>query len=146
MIVSAPPPPVRPALSPAARALRMQRVFARLQEGASYQDIAAEKDLSRERLRQTDCAQRPRAGKRAPPDHKRMQFARLEPALSLVARGVADGDVKAIPLLLSSGSARPFCDPADLRQLATTLLRLGACGKAPPAPWRRAADGRRRRR
>ncbi len=29
-----------------------------------------------------------------------MQFARLEPALRLAARGVAEGDVKAIPLLL----------------------------------------------
>ena len=42
----------RPTLSPAARALRLQRIFARLQEGASYKDIAAEEGLSRERLRQ----------------------------------------------------------------------------------------------
>ena len=46
------PRSTRPALSPAARALRLQRIFARLQEGASYQDIAAEEGVSRERLRQ----------------------------------------------------------------------------------------------
>jgi hypothetical protein len=38
-------------LSPAARALRLQRIFARLQDGAGYADIAAEKGFSRERLR-----------------------------------------------------------------------------------------------
>ncbi|HKN30786.1 MAG TPA: hypothetical protein VJY34_24105 [Roseiarcus sp.] len=52
MTASAPLPTVRPALSRAARALRLQRVFARLHEGASYKDIAAEEGLSRERLRQ----------------------------------------------------------------------------------------------
>ena len=45
-------PSVRPTLSPATRALSLQRIFARLQEGASYKDIAAEERLSRERLRQ----------------------------------------------------------------------------------------------
>jgi hypothetical protein len=34
------------------------------------------------------------------PDHKRMQIARLTPALRLAADGVAQGDAKSIPLLL----------------------------------------------
>ena len=46
------PRPSRSALSPAARALRLQRIFARLQDGAGYADIAAEEGFSRERLRQ----------------------------------------------------------------------------------------------
>ena len=92
------PRTARPTLSPAARALRLQRIFARLQEGASYKDIAAEEGLSRERLRQIIRAATARGG--SGPDHKAMQFARLEPALRLAARGVAEGDVKAIPLLL----------------------------------------------
>lgn len=71
----------RPALSPAARALRLQRIFARLQEGAS---IAAEEGVSRERLRQIVRAATARG--KAAPDHKKMQFARLEPALRLAAR------------------------------------------------------------
>ena len=100
----------RAPLSPAARALRLQRIFARLQEGASYKDIAAEESLSRERLRQIVRAATGR--RKEPPDHKRMQFARLEPALRLAARGVADGDVKAIPLLLKLVDRLDrYCDP-----------------------------------
>lgn len=69
------PRTTRPALSPAARALRLQRIFARLQEGASYKGIAAHEGLSRERLRQIVGAATARRGH--PPDHKKMQFARL---------------------------------------------------------------------
>ena len=106
---------VRTALSPAARALRLQRIFARLQEGASYQEIAAEEGLSRERLRQIVRAATAR--RKEPPDHKRMQFARLEPALRLAARGVADGDVKAIPLLLKLVDRLDrYCDPGTFNQ------------------------------
>jgi hypothetical protein len=105
-------PTARPALSPAARALRLQRIFARVQEGASYKDIAAEEGLSRERLRQIVRAATARG--KEPPDHKRMQFARLEPALRLAARGVADGDVKAVPLLLKLVDRLDrYCDPGD---------------------------------
>ena len=136
MIVSAPPPPVRPALSPAARALRMQRVFARLQEGASYQDIAAEEGLSRERLRQIVRAATARG--KEPPDHKRMQFARLEPALRLVARGVADGDVKAIPLLLKLVDRLDrYCDPGAFNEFPHRSTHL----VKPPARRRRRRGG-----
>src|SRR5271163_2507240 len=94
------PRPSRSALSPAARALRLQRIFARLQDGASYADIAAEESFSRERLRQIiRAATAPGRGWNGP-DHKRMQIARLTPALRLAADGVAQGDAKSIPLLL----------------------------------------------
>ena len=43
------PCPSRSALSPAARALRLQRISARLQDGASYADIAAEEGFSQGR-------------------------------------------------------------------------------------------------
>src|SRR5260370_41252118 len=68
---------VRPTLSPAARALRLQRIFARLQEGASYKDIAAEEGLSRERLRQIIRAATARG--RTAPAHSTMQSAHLAP-------------------------------------------------------------------
>jgi hypothetical protein len=88
------------ALSPAARSLRLQRIFARLQDGAGYADIAAEEGFSRERLRQIiRAATAPGRGYDGP-DHKRMQVARLTPALRLAADGVAQGDAKSIPLLL----------------------------------------------
>jgi hypothetical protein len=94
------PRPSRSALSPAARSLRLQRIFARLQDGAGYAEIAAEEGFSRERLRQIiRAATAPGRGYDGP-DHKRMQVARLTPALRLAADGVARGDVKSIPLLL----------------------------------------------
>ena len=50
-------------------------------------------------------------GKNAP-DHKKMQFAQLEPALRLAARGVAEGDTKAIPLLLKLVDRLDrYCEP-----------------------------------
>ena len=105
----------RPLLSPAARALRIQRIFARLQEGASYRDIAAEEGVSRERLRQIVRAATARG--KSPPDHKTMQFARLEPALRLAARGVAEGDVKAIPLLIKLVDRLDrYCDPGAFNE------------------------------
>ena len=90
----------RSALSPAARALRLQRIFARLQDGAAYAEIAAEEGFSRERLRQIIRAATARGRGHDGPDHKRMQIARLTPALRLAADGVAQGDTKSIPLLL----------------------------------------------
>ena len=94
------PRPNRSALSPAARTLRLQRIFARLQDGASYANIAAEEGFSRERLRQlVRAATAPGRGYDGP-DYKRMQIARLTPALRLAADGVARGDAKSIPLLL----------------------------------------------
>ena len=90
----------RSALSPAARSLRLQRIFARLQDGASYADIAAEEGFSPVRLRQiVRAATAPGRGYDGP-DQKRMQMARLTPALRPAADGVARGDAKSIPLLL----------------------------------------------
>ena len=88
------------ALSPAARALRLQRIYARMQDGAAYAEIAAEEGVSRERLRQIVRAATTRGRQDERPDHSRMQIARLTPALRLAAAGVAEGDAKAIPLML----------------------------------------------
>ena len=87
-------------LSPAARALRLQRIYARMQDGAAYGEIAAEEGVSRERLRQIVRAATTRGRQDDRPDHSRMQIARLTPALRLAAAGVAEGDAKAIPLML----------------------------------------------
>src|SRR5271156_5994251 len=97
-----PSPPRRSAsaLSPAARALRLQRIYARMQDGAAYGEVAAEEGVSRERLRQIIRAATTRGRPDDRPDHSRMQIARLTPALRLAAAGVAEGDAKAIPLML----------------------------------------------
>jgi hypothetical protein len=91
----------RQPLSAAARGMRLQRIFARLQEGASYAEIAAEEAISRERLGQIIRRATARRSGSEAPDHTRMQIARLTPALRLAAKGVAEGDARAIPLLLS---------------------------------------------
>src|SRR5271155_487859 len=106
------PPKRHSALSPAARSLRLQRIFARLQDGAAYAEIAAEEGFSRERLRQIiRAATAPGRGWDGP-DHKRMQIARLTPALRLAADGVAQGDAKSIPLLLQIiDRLDRYCDP-----------------------------------
>src|SRR5260370_38925229 len=120
MTASPPPAPSRRALSPVARAMHLQRVFARMQEGAGYTEIAAEENISRERLRQIVRRATLRPGKiDHQPSHKRMQIARLTPALRLAAVGVAQGDQKSIPLLLKlvdrldryCGPDEPFDSP-----------------------------------
>jgi hypothetical protein len=80
--------------------LRLQRIYARMQDGAAYAEIAAEEGVSRERLRQIIRAATTRGRQDDRPDHSRMQIARLTPALRLAAAGVAEGDAKAIPLML----------------------------------------------
>jgi hypothetical protein len=65
-----------------------------------------------------------------------MQFARLEPALRLAARGVADGDVRAIPLLLKLVDRLDrYCDPGDFNE--SPLL----CDLAPRPRRRRRRSG-----
>ena len=104
----------RSALSPAARSLRLQRIFARLQDGAAYAEIAAEEGFSRERLRQIIRAATAPGRGHDGPDHKRMQIARLTPALRLAADGVAQGDAKSITLLLKIiDRLDRYSDPLD---------------------------------
>src|SRR5271155_3186207 len=112
------PHPSRSALSPAARSLRLQRIFARLQDGAGYADIAAEEGFSRERLRQiVRAATAPGRGYDGP-DHKRMQMARLTPALRLAA----EGRRQIHPALVADRrSARPLFRPARGFQLARVV-------------------------
>ncbi len=127
MTALTPPSTNRPSLSPAAVALRLQRIFARLQEGVSYKDVAAEEGLLRERLRQ--IVHEATARRKEPPDHNQMQFARLEPALRLAARGVADGDVKSIPCCLNSSTgstAIAIRAHSTIRPCFSTWLRGGA--------------------
>ena len=100
MTVPPPPAPSRRFLSPGARAMRLQRIFARMQEGASYQEIASEEGISRERLRQIIRRATSRRSRDDRPGHRQMQIARMTPALRLAEAGVAQGDAKSIALLL----------------------------------------------
>ena len=96
------PSPSSPGARPAARdrELRRVRILALVQAGWSYAAIGREEGLSRERVRQI-VAQALEAGEgETKLVHAQVQIARLEPALRLAARGVADGELSAIDRLL----------------------------------------------
>jgi hypothetical protein len=90
-------PPLRTAHD---RRLRDVRILASLRSGFSYSAIARAEGLSHERVRQIVAKglDEERRGVRVEP--ALVQIARLEPALRLVARGVGDGELKAIAPLL----------------------------------------------
>ena len=96
------PSPSSTARRPAAkdREFRRIRILAMVQAGWSYAAIGREEAISRERVRQI-VAQALEAGdSETKLVHARVQIARLEPALRLAARSVADGELAAIDRLL----------------------------------------------
>src|SRR5271165_2407479 len=76
--------------------LRRRRIFARLREGLSYEDIAQEEGVTSERIRQivSDVLQKRAVDSGA--DHAKLQLDRLAPVMQLAAEAVAAGDVTAI--------------------------------------------------
>ncbi|HLH50410.1 MAG TPA: sigma factor-like helix-turn-helix DNA-binding protein [Roseiarcus sp.] len=92
--------PSRPRVTAADRAQRRLRIFARLQAGWSYEAIAQEENLSRERIRQIVKQTLDRREVDPEADFVRLQIARLDPALRLAAEKIAAGDLRAIDRLL----------------------------------------------
>jgi hypothetical protein len=82
------------------RETRRVRILALVQAGWSYADIGRQEGLSRERVRQIVAQAVVEGAGDNKLDHALVQIARLEPALRLAARGVADGDLSAIDRLL----------------------------------------------
>jgi hypothetical protein len=76
--------------------LRRQRIFARLREGLSYEEIATEEGVSGSRIRQivTEVLQKRAVDSGA--DHAKLQLDRLAPAMQVAAEAIAAGDVSAI--------------------------------------------------
>ena len=90
------PKPARPRLNPYTKALRRERIFSRLQLGASYEDLAREEGLSEQRVRKIVADTLKRQAVDDPTDHALLQLVRLEGAHALTAKTVAAGDLKAI--------------------------------------------------
>lgn len=114
------------------REQRRIRILAMVQAGFSYEAIARDEHLSRERVRQivAQSLAEPDDGTRL--DHARVQIARLEPALRLAARGVADGDLRAIDRLLKVldrldkyGAVADAPQPYDENARERLLTKLG---------------------
>jgi hypothetical protein len=93
------------ALVPVRRTARQReerriRIMGMVRSGFSYEEIARDERLSRERIRQIVTQSLKTDDRADRVDQARVQMARLEPALRLAARGVENGKLGAINPLL----------------------------------------------
>jgi hypothetical protein len=88
--------PVRRRLGAHGKMARRKRIFARLREGASYEEIGAEERVSRERIRQIVSEVLQKRAVDSGADHAKLQLDRLAPLMQLAAEAVAVGDIRAI--------------------------------------------------
>ena len=79
---------------------RRIRIMAMVRSGYSYEEIARDERVSRERIRQIVTQSLKTHDRADRVDQARVQMARLEPALRLAARGVDNGKLSAINPLL----------------------------------------------
>ena len=93
-------PSLKPRRTARDRLVRRALIMERLREGRSYEEIAEAEGLSRERIRQIVVEALERREVDAQRDHAQLQMLRLAPALRLAAKGVAEGDRKAIAELI----------------------------------------------
>jgi len=75
---------------------RRRRVFARLREGFTYDEIAAEEGVSNSRIRQIVSEELQKRAVDSGADHAKLQLDRLAPAVQLAAEAIAAGDILAI--------------------------------------------------
>src|ERR1700722_8174930 len=75
---------------------RRKRIFARLRDGASYDEIAAEEHLTATRSRQIVSEVLQKRAVDSGADHAKLQLDRLAPALQLGAEAIAAGGGSAI--------------------------------------------------
>ena len=75
---------------------RRRRVFARLREGLTYDEIAAEEGVSPSRIRQIVSGELQKRAVDSGAEHAKLQLDRLAPALQLAAEAIAAGDISAI--------------------------------------------------
>ena len=94
-----PAAPARPRRTARDREARRIRILGMFQGGLPYDVIARQENLSRERVRQIVAKSLEENG-RSRLDHSLVQLARLEPALQLAARRVAEGNLMGIDRLV----------------------------------------------
>jgi len=97
---AAPNPPRKRLTSATAKAERKSRIFSRLTAGWSYEAIAAEENLSRERVRQIVGESLDEREIDGDQDHSRLLLARLNPALRLIGERIEKGDLTAVDRLV----------------------------------------------
>ena len=104
---------------------RRIRIMGMVRAGFSYEAIAREESVSRERIRQIVTRSLNDDSGPSRIDHNRVQMARLEPALRLAARGIENGKLQAIGPLLkvwskSTNTARSSRRPTTRRRACTS--------------------------
>jgi DNA-binding CsgD family transcriptional regulator len=90
------PASLKPRRTARDRLVRRQRIMERLREGRSYEEIAEAEGLSRERIRQIIVQALEQRTVEAQREHAQLQIMRLAPALRLAAKGIGEGDRRAI--------------------------------------------------
>ena len=75
---------------------RRRRIFARLREGFTYDEIAADECVSTSRVRQIVSQELQHRAVDTGAEHAKLQLDRLAPAIQLAAEGMAAGDISAI--------------------------------------------------
>jgi hypothetical protein len=128
--------PARRRLGALGKMQRRKRIFARLREGASYEEIAAEECVSRERIRQIVSEVLQRRSVDSGADHAKLQLDRLAPLMQLAAEAVAAGDIRAITPYLkvldrldryqTVASANQGYDDEDRKKLMDKINRIAA--------------------
>src|ERR1700728_5089483 len=75
--------PVRRQLGAHGKMARRKRIFARLREGASYEEMGGEEGVSRERIRQIVSEVLQKRAVDSGADHAKLQLDRLPPPMEL---------------------------------------------------------------
>ena len=95
-MIEDPPPARRRRMSANGMIFRRRRVLARLREGLTYDEIAGEEGVSRERIRQIASEVLQKRTVDSGADHAKLQLDRLAPAVQLGAEAIAAGEISAI--------------------------------------------------
>jgi hypothetical protein len=101
-MIEDPPPARRRRMSANGMVFRRRRVLARLREGLTYDEIAGEEGVSRERIRQIASEVLQKRTVYSGADHAKLQLDRLAPAVQLEAEAIAAGDISAIAPFLKA--------------------------------------------
>jgi hypothetical protein len=140
------PEAARPRLNPYTKALRRERIFARLRLGWPFAEIAREERVSERRVRKIVSDALKRQTVDDAPDHALLQLFRLEGAQALAAEAIHAGDLQAIAPYLKvlerldryhkAGATKPVYDDAARERLLAKMSRVvdrlqARAGKAP---------------
>jgi transcriptional regulator with XRE-family HTH domain len=113
---------------------RRRRIFARLREGWTYEEIANGEGVTITRIRQIVSTELQQRAVDSGADHAKLQLERLAPAIQLAAEAIATGDVSAITPYLkaldrldryqSVASANQVYDDEARKKLLDKINRL----------------------